>query len=233
MTFLSLKGLTKRYEGSPNDSVKGIDSDVEKGQIVVILGPSGCGKTTTLKMIAGIVPETSGDILIENRSVIDVPSEKRDVSMVFQKALLFPHMTVGQNIGFGLKMRGLKRDVIDRKVNEMLELVHLDGYGHRYSAQLSGGQEQRVSLARALAIEPKILLLDEPFSALDAELRQEMRDLMLQLKERSDVTIIFVTHDQQEAVLLADKIALMIDGEVIQYDVPEAFYSRPRTRTRS
>ena len=150
--------------------------------------------------------------------------------MVFQKPLLFPHMTVGQNIGFGLKMRGVKQKTIDQKVEGMLNLVKLKGYGDRKATQLSGGQEQRVALARALIIEPKLLLLDEPLSALDPELRLEMRELILRVKEMLDISVLFVTHDQQEAVMLADKIALIIDGKVIQYDEASAFYTRPRTR---
>ena len=230
MTFLTLKGLTKRYDGAADVCVNGINLDVDEGQIVVLLGPSGSGKTTTLKMIAGLIEPTSGDILIEDKSIVPVPPDKRDVSLVFQKSLLFPHMTVAQNIGFGLKMMGTSRNVIAQKVVEMLELVRLDEYGDRKTTQLSGGQEQRVSLARALVIEPKILLLDEPLSALDAELRLEMRELILKLKEKFSVTVLFVTHDQQEAVMLADKIALMIDGEIVQYGASKTFYTRPRTK---
>ncbi len=230
MTFLSLKSLTKKYDGAENQCVKGINLDVERGQVVVILGPSGCGKTTTLKMIAGLISPSSGDILLEDRSIVSITSEKRNISMVFQKPLLFPHMTVAQNIGFGLKMRREKTYVVEKKVHEMLDLVKLEGYGNRRATQLSGGQEQRVSLARGLIIQPSILLLDEPFSALDAELRQEMRELILKLKEKFDVTILFVTHDQQEAIVMADKIALMIDGDIIQYDVPQVFFTRPRTK---
>jgi ABC-type Fe3+/spermidine/putrescine transport system ATPase subunit len=230
MTFLALRALTKKYDGAEDPCVKGINMEVEEGQIVVLLGPSGCGKTTTMKMIAGLIEPTSGDVQIDGRSIIPIPTEKRDVSMVFQKPLLFPHMTVAQNIGFGLKMRGTPKKEIEQKVEEMLDLVKLKGYGGRKASQLSGGQEQRVSLARALIIGPKLLLLDEPLSALDAELRLEMRDLILKIKERYKVTIMFVTHDQQEAMVLADKIALMVDGEIVQYDVPPAFYTRPRTR---
>lgn len=230
MTFLALKGVSKRYDGSKIACVNGVDLDVDKGRIIVLLGPSGCGKTTTLKMIAGLIEPTAGDILLDERSLLKIPPEKRGTSMVFQKPLLFPHMTVAQNIGFGLKMRGVKQAAIDQKVEEMLDLVKLKGYGDRRATQLSGGQEQRVALARALVIEPKLLLLDEPLSALDAELRLEMRELILRIKEKFNVTMIFVTHDQQEAVMLADKIALMVDGKIVQYDEPEAFYSRPRTR---
>jgi len=230
MTFLELKGLTKRYEGAEKACVNAVDLTVEEGQIVVLLGPSGCGKTTTMKMIAGLIEPDGGDILLEGRSILAVPPEKRGVSMVFQKPLLFPHMTVEQNVGFGLKMRGVPRQVIQEKVAEALKLVKLEGLASRRANQLSGGQEQRVSLARALVIEPKLLLLDEPLSALDAELRLEMRELIKRINERYKVTMLFVTHDQQEAVMLADKIALMVDGEVIQYDRPPVFYTRPRSR---
>jgi ABC-type Fe3+/spermidine/putrescine transport system ATPase subunit len=230
MTFMELRSLTKKYEGAKTECVKAVDLKVDEGQIVVLLGPSGCGKTTTMKMIAGLIEPTSGDVLIEGRSVLSTPTEKRDVSMVFQKPLLFPHMTVAQNIGFGLKMRGVPKDVIERKVKEMLELVKLEGYGGRKANQLSGGQEQRVSLARALIVEPKLLLLDEPLSALDAELRLEMRELIREINRKYGITMMFVTHDQQEAVMLADRIALMVEGEIVQYDVPSAFYTRPRTR---
>jgi ABC-type Fe3+/spermidine/putrescine transport system ATPase subunit len=230
MTFLSLKGLTKRYEGATKPSVDGIDLEVDEGQIVVLLGPSGCGKTTTLKMIAGLITTSSGEIVLDGKSIIDTPVDRRDVSMVFQKPLLFPHMTVAQNIGFGLKMRGVKQAEIDHKVEEALDLVKLSGFGRRNVNQLSGGQEQRVSLARALVIEPKVLLLDEPLSALDAELRLEMRELILSIKQNLGITIMFVTHDQQEAVMMADRIALMVDGKIAQFDEPRAFFSRPRTR---
>ena len=221
MTFLTLRGLTKRYDDAETPCVKNLDLNIERGQIVVLLGPSGCGKTTT--------EPSSGDILVEGDSVVQIPTEKRPVSMIFQKSLLFPHMTVAENIGFGLRMRGMKQAIIKRKVNEMLDLVRLEGYGDRRALQLSGGQEQRVSLARGLIIEPKVLLLDEPFSALDAELRLEMRGLIMDLKKKIDVTILFVTHDQQEAVMLADKIALMIDGEIVQYDNAQTFFTRPLT----
>ena len=230
MTYLELKGLEKKFDGAAKASVDGVDLAVDKGQIVVLLGPSGCGKTTTLKMIAGLIPTTSGEIMLDGKSILDVPADSRDVSMVFQKPLLFPHMTVAQNIGFGLKMRGVKQAEIDLKMAEALDLVKLNGFGKRKVHQLSGGQEQRVSLARALVIEPKLLLLDEPLSALDAELRLEMRELILSIKQKLGITIMFVTHDQQEAVMLADLIALMVDGKIVQFDEPHAFFMRPRTR---
>ena len=230
MTYLTLKELTKKYDAATTPCVDGVNLQVEQGQTVVLLGRSGSGKSTTLKMIAGLTEITSGDILIEGKSIIKVPPDKRGISMMFQKPLLFPHMNVAQNIGFGLKMRGVPKDSITQKVHEMLKLVRLDGYGTRKPTQLSGGQEQRISLARALIIQPRILLLDEPLNALDAELRQEMRELILKLKKTFNATLLFVTHDQQEATMLADKIALMNNGKITQYGPPQAIHNRLQTR---
>ena len=230
MTKLQLINLTKHYSGAPEPSVKDFNLTVEPGELVAFLGPSGCGKTTVLKMISGLLLPTEGDVLFNDESVIEIPPEKREVSMVFQKPLLFPHMNVGENIGFGLRMRKQKKDEIKVKVNNMLELVRLKGYADRKSTELSGGQEQRISLARGLVIEPRIFLLDEPLSALDASLRIEMRELIRKIQRHMKVTTICVTHDQEEAVMLADKIALMFDGKLQQYGVPEVFYERPKTK---
>jgi ABC-type Fe3+/spermidine/putrescine transport system ATPase subunit len=194
-----------------------------------LLGPSGCGKTTILKMIAGLFPPTTGDITFNGQSVIAIPAERRGAVMVFQNHLLFPHMTVAENVAFGLKMRGTDQTEVDWRVAEMLELVKLSGYEKRRPKQLSGGQQQRVALARALVIEPKVLLLDEPLSNLDAHLRQEMRDLIFELQRRFDITTVVVTHDQEEAVILADYIALIFDGRLQQLGEPSDFYERPLT----
>lgn len=227
MIRLELKNIVKQYPGNPNPSVNDFNLVVEPGEMVAFLGPSGCGKTTTLKMIAGLEEPTSGDITFDGKSILDIAPEKREVSMVFQKALLFPHMSVYDNVAFGLKMRKVDKKTIDQKVRAMLAEVKLDGYEKRRVTQLSGGQEQRISLARGLVIEPKLFMLDEPLSALDAALRIEMRELILSIQRKLGVTTIFVTHDQEEAVMLADKIALMFDGKLQQYDVPERFYSQP------
>ena len=230
MTKLELKDLTKQYAGTKEPSVKDFNLTIEEGELIAFLGPSGCGNTTVLKIISGLLNPTKGDILFNGESVVHIAPENREVSMVFQKALLFPHMNVNKNIGFGLKMRKVDKNIIDTKVKDMLELVHLEDLGHRKANELSGGQEQRISLARGLIIEPRIFLLDEPLSALDASLRIEMRDLIRSIQRKMGVTTICVTHDQEEAVMLADKIALMFDGKLQQYGEPEIFYEKPKTK---
>ncbi len=227
MTTVDLDHLTKRFEGS-TEAVKALSLEVRAGDLVAFLGPSGCGKTTTLKMIAGLIPPTEGQVLFNGQAVTHVPAHRRGVAMVFQKPLLFPYMTVGDNVGFGLRMRGLPHGEIVRRVNEMLQLVHLPGFESRMPRQLSGGQEQRISLARALVVEPRVLLLDEPLSQLDANLRIEMRELIVRIQRELDITTIFVTHDQEEAVMLADRIALIFEGRLQQYDTPRGFYTHPR-----
>jgi ABC-type Fe3+/spermidine/putrescine transport system ATPase subunit len=182
-----------------------------------------------MKMIAGLLKPTAGDILFDGRSVLSIPAEKRGAVMVFQNYLLFPYMSVGDNVGFGLKMRGVDKETIRKKVAEMLELVRLPGIEDRRPKQLSGGQQQRVALARALIVEPQILLLDEPLSNLDAHLRDEMRELILNIQQQMGITTVFVTHDQEEAVILANKIALIFEGELQQYDPPDKFYECPAT----
>ncbi len=229
MTKLEIKNLVKKYSGSSKPSVDNFNLAIDEGELVAFLGPSGCGKTTILKIIAGLLSPTSGDILCNGQSMLSVPPEKRKVGMVFQKPLLFPHMSVFDNIAFGLKMQKMDKVIITEKVKTMLELVKLSGYENRKTSQLSGGQEQRVSLARGLVIEPTLFLLDEPLSALDASLRIEMRDMILSIQRKLQITSIFVTHDQEEAVMLADKIALMFDGRLLQYGTPEKFYNEPLT----
>lgn len=229
MTHLMLKDLTKIYPGSEVPAVQSLNLEIQSGRLNALLGPSGCGKTTTMKMIAGLLPPTSGEILFDGKSVLAVPAEKRGAVMVFQNYLLFPYMSVGDNVGFGLKMRGEDKATIKKKVSEMLELVRLPGVEERRPKQLSGGQQQRVALARALIVEPKLLLLDEPLSNLDAHLRDEMRELIRGIQQQLDITTVFVTHDQEEAVVLADRIALIFDGVLQQYDIPEMFYERPAT----
>lgn len=227
MTTVQLKALSKQFHEVA--AVKQLDLDIASGELVALLGPSGCGKTTTMRMIAGLLPPTSGDICFGGRSVLTIPPERRGAVMVFQKHLLFPHMNVAENVGFGLKMRGVAKAVIAQRVSAMLDLVQLSGFEERRAHALSGGQQQRVALARALIIEPQVLLLDEPLANLDANLRVEMRRLIRSLQQRLGITMIFVTHDQEEAVMLADRVALLVDGVLQQYDEPRAFYERPRS----
>ncbi len=227
MTQVNLLQLSKAYSSADTYAVHNLTLEIASGQITALLGPSGCGKTTTLKMIAGLLRPTQGDITFDGQSVLGIPAERRGAVMVFQNYLLFPYMSVGENVGFGLKMRGVDQQTIRRKVAEILDLVKLSGFEDRRPKQLSGGQQQRVALARALIVEPKVLLLDEPLSNLDAHLRDEMRELILNIQRQLRITTIFVTHDQEEAVVLADKIALMFDGELQQFDRPNAFYKRP------
>ena len=228
MTQVDLLALNKVFRGKDEvHAVRDLDLGIASGKITALLGPSGCGKTTTLKMIAGLLNPTSGQVHFDGESVLNIPAEKRGAAMVFQNYLLFPYMTVGENVGFGLRMRHVDKKVIAGRVSEMLELVHLPGLEDRRPKQLSGGQQQRIALARALIIQPKVLLLDEPLSNLDAHLRDEMRELILSIQRQLGITSIFVTHDQEEAVVLADSIALMFDGRLQQFDVPNTFYERP------
>jgi putative spermidine/putrescine transport system ATP-binding protein len=227
MTTVVLQNLTRRF-GSVV-AVDHINLQIQSGEMVAFLGPSGCGKTTTLRMIVGLLLPTSGDILFNGQSVLTVPTEKRGTVMVFQKHLLFPTMSVAQNVGFGLRMRGVNKDEIAARVKQMLALVHLPGFEDRKAHELSGGQQQRVALARGLVIHPNLLLLDEPLANLDANLRLEMRELIRHIQQELKITSIFVTHDQEEAVMLADRVALMFEGRLQQYDAPRVFYERPLT----
>ncbi len=226
---LEMESVSHRYGGDA-PALENLSLAVESGELVALLGPSGCGKTTALKVVAGLLRPTSGDVRVGGRSVVGTPPERREAAMVFQKPLLFPHMSVARNVGFGLKMRGASKEEADGKVLEALRRVRMEDFADRAPEELSGGQQQRVALARALVTEPQLLLLDEPFSALDANLREEMRDLVLRLQREGGHTTVFVTHDQEEAVVLADRIALVFDGRLQMYDEPEAFYDRPATR---
>jgi ABC-type Fe3+/spermidine/putrescine transport system ATPase subunit len=227
MTRVLLADLTKTYPGTAAPAVDHLTLDVPSGELTALLGPSGCGKTTTMKMIAGLLEPTSGDIMFDGASILGQKPENRGAVMVFQNHLLFPYMSVADNVGFGLRMRKVPKDQIAARVAEMLELVKLPDLGRRRPADLSGGQQQRVALARALIVQPKVLLLDEPLSSLDAHLRIEMRDLIRAIQKELGITTIFVTHDQEEAVVLADRVALILNGRLRQHDVPDAFYRRP------
>jgi putative spermidine/putrescine transport system ATP-binding protein len=210
-------------------AVDALDLDVQKGELIGFLGPSGCGKSTTLWMVGGLTPNTSGRVLLNGSDITAVPSHRRNMGIVFQSYALFPHMSVAQNVAFGLEMRGVPRKDIEARVNRMLGAVHLDSYGRRRTQQLSGGQQQRVALARALAIEPELLLLDEPLSNLDAKLREAMRAEIRQIQREFGITTIFVTHDQSEALSICDRIVVMREGRLEQIGTPFDLYERPAT----
>jgi putative spermidine/putrescine transport system ATP-binding protein len=228
MGFLELAGVRKEFAGGVV-AVAGFDLDAERGEFVSFLGPSGCGKTTTLRMIAGFEMPTDGSIRIDGRDVTNVAPNKRNVGMVFQSYALFPNMTVKDNIAFGLKLRGTPGDKVKARVGELLELIHLGDRGDRYPYQLSGGQQQRVALARALAIEPTVLLLDEPLSALDAKIRIALRHEIRQIQRQLGITTVYVTHDQEEALELSDRIVVMSEGHVEQVGTPFEIYNFPAT----
>ncbi|RBP18390.1 putative spermidine/putrescine transport system ATP-binding protein [Roseiarcus fermentans] len=228
MSFLELADIRKTFGAAA--VVKDFSLPVERGEFVTFLGPSGCGKTTVLRMIAGFETPSAGAIRIAGADVTHLRANRRAVGMVFQAYALFPNMTVERNIGFGLKVAGRPAAEISRRVTEMLELIKLPQLGRRYPHQLSGGQQQRVSLARALAPNPQILLLDEPLSALDARIRVALREEIRSLQRRLGVTTIFVTHDQEEALSVSDRIVVMNEGAIEQVGTPSDIYSRPKTR---
>jgi spermidine/putrescine ABC transporter ATP-binding subunit len=222
---VTLQDLSKLYGNQP--AVRDLCLSVEDGEFLVLLGPSGCGKTTALRMIAGLVDPTHGAIRIGERDVTRLPARKRNVGMVFQDYALFPHMTVKENIAFGLRQRRLEKSKIEDRVAVLLQLVRLSEFETRYPEQLSGGQQQRVALARALAYSPAVLLMDEPFGALDLKLRQAMQVEIRRVQRQLGITTIFVTHDQEEAMSLADRIVIMAEGRVQQEGTPEDIYRRP------
>jgi putative spermidine/putrescine transport system ATP-binding protein len=222
---LSLAGLTKHF-GSQT-AVHEVTLDVQPGELIVLLGPSGCGKTTTLRMIAGFVPPSAGDIRLEGRSITALPPHRREMGIVFQSYALFPHLSVARNVAFGLEMRRMNPSAMDARVAEMLAMVKLASYADRLPRELSGGQQQRVALARALAIHPRLLLLDEPLSNLDAALRQEMAREIRILQRNGGITTIMVTHDQTEAIAMADRLVVMHDGRVQQIGTPEQVHGSP------
>lgn len=230
MSFLEVNGLTKQYHGEKEPCVRDFNLSVEQGEICVLLGASGCGKSTVLKVIAGLEEAQNGSVSIDGECMDGLAPEKRPVAMVFQKALLFRNMTVEQNVNFAPRVnRTMPKDELARKTSQMLELVGLAGMQKKKATALSGGQEQRVSLARALMVEPKLLLLDEPLSALDASLRESMQAYIRSLNRETGTTMVLVTHDQQEAIALADRIAVMHDGRIIQIASPHEFYEHPST----
>jgi len=228
MAQVTLNRLTKHFDDTP--VVKGISLTVADGEFFSLLGPSGCGKTTILRMIAGFIFPTSGSVLFDDEDVSHVPANRRNTGMVFQNYALFPHMTVSENVAFGLRTRKVAGTEITDRVSQALELVGLAGLEQRPVPQLSGGQQQRVALARAVVIEPDLLLLDEPLSNLDTKLREETRDQIRELQTKLGITAIYVTHDQEEALAVSDRIAVMEEGECRQLDRPDTIYRRPANR---
>ncbi|MBN8943007.1 MAG: ABC transporter ATP-binding protein [Rhizobiales bacterium] len=222
---LDLRALRKSFGGI--DVLKGVSISAGHGEFISLVGPSGCGKTTTLNIIAGFERPDQGDVLLGGRSILDTPSYRRELGMVFQSHALFPHMTVFDNVGFGLAMRRTAKAEIVRRVGAALEMVHLTGFEKRYPRELSGGQQQRVGIARALTVEPRVILMDEPLSSLDAKLRREMQVELRRIQQAVGITAIYVTHDQEEALTLSDRIVLMNKGAIEQAGRPEDIYSKP------
>lgn len=227
MSNVSLRHLAKRY--GKVAVVKDVSLEIAEGEFVSLLGPSGCGKTTILRMVAGLIEPSDGAITVGGRDITRLPPNKRNVGLVFQSYALFPHMTVFENVAFGLRRKGESGSALDGRVREALALVRLEGYGERYPRQLSGGQQQRVAMARAIAPRPSVLLFDEPLSNLDAKLRDEMQIELKRLQRDLNITTLFVTHDQAEALSLSDRVCVMNDGVIQQFDTPEEIYHRPAT----
>jgi putative spermidine/putrescine transport system ATP-binding protein len=228
MAELELIEVQKTFKAV--EAVSGVSLEVEEGEFFALLGPSGCGKTTLLRLIAGFIQPTAGRILLQGKDIAGLPPEKRDMGMVFQDYALFPHMSVFDNIAFGLRMRKVKREEIRRRIEQSLEQVDLVGYEDRYERELSGGEAQRIAVARVLVIEPRLLLLDEPLSALDKKLREEMKYWIKELQRSLGITTIYVTHDQSEAMAMSDRVAVMSTGRVEQIGSPREIYERPESR---
>lgn len=225
MDHFSLKNIQVTLGGTK--ILKGIDFEVHQGEFVALLGPSGCGKSTLLKTAAGLLEPEAGEVYIGGRLANQIAPELRGTVIVFQDLRLFPHMNVSENVEFGLKMKGIPKEIRHQKVLQLLSKVGLAGYEKSKVYELSGGQQQRVALARALITEPEVLLLDEPFSSLDENLRQKMRELVIALHRELGLTTILVTHDQEEALVMSDRIAIMLDGQILQYDTPKSVYEHP------
>ncbi|MGW8481942.1 ABC transporter ATP-binding protein [Microbacterium sp. NPDC055903] len=226
-TRVQFRGIVKDY--GANRVLHGVDLDIAPGEFISLLGPSGCGKTTALRVLAGLESADGGTVLLGGQDVSRVPTNKRDIGMVFQSYSLFPHLRVAENTAFGLRRRGVGKAEAAKRAQDALALVGLEGFADRYPHQLSGGQQQRVALARALVTEPRVLLLDEPLSALDAKVRVQLRDEIRRIQLRLGITTVFVTHDQEEALAVSDRIAVMNAGRIDQIDTPEELYLRPAT----
>jgi len=228
MSYIRFENIVKNF--GHNEVLKDITLDIEKGQLVTLLGPSGCGKSTLLRCLAGLETVTSGKVYLDGKDITNVSPKDRDIGMVFQQYSLFPNMTVEQNVAFGMKMKKMPKDIIKRKVTEMLEIVGLGDKLNHYPSQLSGGQQQRAALARAIVTEPKVLLLDEPLSAIDALLRHSLQVEIRRIQKELDITAIFVTHDQDEAMVMSDVIHLMYKGKIDQSARPTQLYTKPETK---
>ncbi|BDR14092.1 putrescine ABC transporter ATP-binding subunit PotG [Vibrio sp. STUT-A11] len=226
--LLEIKGLTKSFDG--HVAVDGLDLTINQGELFALLGASGCGKSTLLRMLAGFEQPSAGQIILDGEDLAEIPPYRRPVNMMFQSYALFPHMTVADNIAFGLKQDGMSRQEINQTVKQMLELVHMSDYAKRKPHQLSGGQKQRVALARSLAKKPKLLLLDEPMGALDKNLREKMQLEVVDILERVGVTCVMVTHDQEEAMTMASRMAIMNKGQFVQIGSPESIYEHPNSK---
>lgn len=225
MSYLAVKGLHKRY--GANTLFTDIEFHAEQGELVTLLGPSGCGKSTLLRCLAGLTEVDRGAIVLAGQDITPLPPQRRGIAMVFQSYALFPNMTVAQNVAFGLRMQRLARDEVQQRVGEALTLVELEGFAERYPHQLSGGQCQRVALARSLIVRPRLLLLDEPLSALDARIRRHLREQIRAIQQELGLTTVFVTHDQEEALTLSDRIVLMREGRIVQSGDAETLYTAP------
>ena len=228
MAFFNLQDINVSYD-KKNNILEGLNLEIEKGELVSLLGPSGCGKTTTLRVVAGFIEPTHGQFILDDTDMTKVPVHKRNFGLVFQSYALFPHLSVFDNVAFGLKLQKVSKEEIEKRVENILEVCDLKGFEKRFPKQLSGGQRQRVALARALVVEPKLLLLDEPLSNLDAKLRINMRVEIKRLQRKLGITTIFVTHDQEECFSISDKVAVMNGGVIEQYDTPENIYRTPKT----
>ncbi|MTC61191.1 ferric ABC transporter ATP-binding protein [Providencia rustigianii] len=227
-SFVELKNITKRF--GDNTVIDDLSLSIPQGSMVTLLGPSGCGKTTVLRLVAGLEKPTEGRMFIDGEDVTDRSIQQRDICMVFQSYALFPHMSLGENVGYGLKMLGLPKAEVKKRVEEALELVDLAGFADRFVDQISGGQQQRVALARALILKPKVLLFDEPLSNLDANLRRSMREKIRELQQQFNITSLYVTHDQSEAFAVSDMVLVMNKGKIMQLGSPQELYRQPASK---
>lgn len=228
MAILKVNNLSKSF--GKVKAVREVTFEATEGKVLSLLGPSGCGKTTTLRCIAGFENPDRGEIYLDNRKITSIPPEKRGIGMVFQNYALWPHMTVYGNLAFGLQIRKVPKPEIDKRIKKVLSMVQLEGYENRYPRQMSGGQQQRIAMARALVFEPEIMLLDEPLSNLDAQLREEMRFEFTELQKKLGITAVYVTHDQAEALVISDKIVILNQGEIVQSGSPKEIYSNPKNK---